>query len=156
MPSVSNFTAALQFSTDGVSDANAGSIPDIVLSWDPPLENGALYPDFNKYELKYDKPDGSFSIIEIGKDSIYYEIKNVPEGLHNFSIQAVSDTGPTSIRKTSDIVVSRETFVPGVYSQSSLLRGGTFNKPIAFSNGNLNISSSYTFVAPSGAQKVNP
>ena len=156
VPPVSNFTAALQFSTDGVSDANAGSIPDIVLSWDPPLENGALYPDFNKYELKYDKPDGSFSIIEIGKDSIYYEIKNVPEGLHNFSIQAVSDTGPTSIRKTSDIVVSRETFVPGVYSQSSLLRGGTFNKPIAFSNGNLNISSSYTFVAPSGAQKVNP
>ena len=156
VPPVINFSAALQFSTDGVSDANAGSIPDIVLSWDPPLEDGYLYSDFNKYELKYDKPDGSFSIIEIPKDSIYYEIKNAPEGLHNFSIQAVSNTGPVSVFKNANIVVSRENFVPGVFSQSSLLKGGSFNKPIAFSEGSLNISSSYTFVAPSGVQKVNP
>jgi hypothetical protein len=154
VPSVTNFTATLQFNSEGISEANSSVTPNIVLSWDPPVENGTIYSDFNRYEVKYNKPDGSLTIIDVPKDSIYYELKNAPEGLHNFSIQAVSNTGPVSVSKISSIVVSRDNFVPGVFKQSSLLKGGVFNKTISFSGGTLTTPSTYTFVAPSGAQKV--
>jgi len=154
IPSVTNFTAALQFSTEGITEANSSIIPNIMLSWDPPVENQTIYSDFNRYEIKYNKPDGSFTVIDVPKDSIYYELKNVPEGLHNFSIQAISNTGPVSVSKIFSIVVSRDNFVPGVFKQSSLLRGGVFNKPINFSSSSLNISNTYKFTAPSGVQKV--
>ena len=155
VPSITDFTATLQFNSEGLPDANAAITPDILLSWTPPMENGFIYEFFNRYELKYDKPDGSYNIIDIPKDSIYYELKNVPEGLHNFYLQAVSDTGPVSIIKSASVVASRENYVPGVSLQSSLLKGGVFSKSISFSGDSLNISNLYTFTAPSGVQKVN-
>jgi len=154
VPPITNFTATLQYNSEGISEANAGITADIMLSWNPPLENNSLYSGFNGYEIKYDKPDGSYSIITIPSDSIYYEIKNAPEGLHNFSIQAFSSTGPVSTAKTSQIVVSKENYVPGKSVEISLLKGGVFNKPINFSSNSLNISSTYKFTAPSGVQKV--
>jgi hypothetical protein len=154
IPPVTNFTATLQFNSEGISEANSSITADIMLSWNPPLENGTIYSDFNKYEIKYTRPDGSFTIIDVPKDSIYYELKNVPEGLHNFSIQAVSSTGPVSVAKISSIVVSKDNFVPGVFKQASLLKGGTFNKPITFSEGILTAPSSFRFTAESGLSVI--
>lgn len=154
IPPVTNFTATLQFNPEGISESNSSITYDIMLSWDPPIENGILYSDFNKYEIKYDKPDGSFAVIEVPKDVTYYELKNVPEGLHNFGIQAVSNTGPVSRIKISSVVVSKDNFVPGSFKQSSILKGGTFNKPISFSGGTITTPSSYRFAAESGVSTI--
>jgi predicted phage tail protein len=162
IPPVTNLTAAVSYKSlsaqSGGNDSADVQLADIVLTWSLPTVGAgnliSTYPDLGSVVIKYENSNRQIIVIELPPNSTSYTVENVLSGSYEFSVQVKSIAGPISRPKFAKVSVINNRSVPGQITQTGLIKGGTFSRPVILSDDDVTISTYYKFTSPTGVEAV--